>query len=482
MFASLKPSTKASENENEIVCPLSAVACPVRLGASRGGCANQAYLPETPEQKAERLSWWTHDRFGLFVHFGLYAIPARGEWVKSREKIPEDVYNRKYLDRFNPDLFDAKDWARRAKAAGMKYAVLTTKHHDGFALWDTKASDYKITNTAFKRDLVKEFAEAFRAEGLRVGFYFSVMDWHHPDYTLDYNHPLAPKDGFTDESFAKLNEGRDMNRYRAFMFAQVRELLTQYGRVDIMWFDFTPTGKYGKTAEDWDAVGLLKMARSYQPWLIIDNRLGLADYADGGDFVTPECMKVRSWPKVNGVRVPWETCQTLGANWGYDCRPAARWADMPQLLELLIDTVAHGGNLLLNVGPTARGQFPKKACARLDGFAEWMGVHSRAIYGCTQAPDGFVAPPGTLLTYNEQTSRLYIHLLDYPLNRLPLTFTDRVAFAQFLHDGRELTVGYIPAWQKHEHMGANPEDDTGFLELPLERPDVPLPVIEVSLR
>ena len=463
-----------------VLCLLSLVLC----ASARAGAAKplKRIFSETPEQKAERLSWWTHDRFGLFVHFGLYAIPARGEWVKSREKIPDDVYDRKYLDRFNPDLFDAKDWARRAKAAGMRYAVLTTKHHDGFALWDTKVSDYKITNTAFRRDLVKEFAEAFRAEGLRVGFYFSVMDWHHPDYKLDYNHPLAPEGGFTDESFAKLNEGRDMSRYRAFMFAQVRELLTQYGRIDIMWFDFTPTGKYGKTAEDWDAVGLLKMARAHQPWLIIDNRLGLTDYADGGDFVTPECMKVRSWPKVDGVRVPWETCQTLGANWGYDCRPAARWADVPQLLELLIDTVSHGGNLLLNVGPTARGQFPKKACERLDGFAEWMGVHSRAIYGCTQAPDGFTAPPGTLLTYNAKTNRLYIHLLTYPLNRLPLTFTDRVAFAQFLHDGRELMVGYIPAWQKHEHMGANPEDDTGFLELPLERPDVPLPVVEVQLK
>lgn len=437
---------------------------------------------ETEAEKAQRLAWWQHDRFGLFIHFGLYAIPARGEWVKSREKIPEADYNRDYFDHFNPDLFDAKDWARRAKAAGMKYAVLTTKHHDGFALWDTKVSDYKITNTAFKRDLVKEFAEAFRAEGLRVGFYFSVMDWHHPDYKLDYNHPLSPKGGFTDGSFEKLNEGRDMDRYRKFMFAQVEELLTEYGRVDIMWFDFTPTGKYGKTAEDWDAVNLLKMARSHQPWLITDNRLGLTDYSDGGDYVTPECMKVRSWPKVNGKRVPWETCQTMGAGWGYDCRPAARWCDTPQLLELLIDTVSHGGNLLLNIGPTARGQFPKKACERLDGFAEWMGVHSRAIYGCTQAPDGFVAPPGTMLTYNEKTNRLYIHLLTYPMQRLPLTFTDKIAFAQFLHDGRELKVGFIPEWQKHEHMGANPEDDTGFLILPTERPDVPLPVVEVFLK
>ena len=417
----------------------------------------------------------------MFIHFGLYSIPARGEWIKKIETIPEAKYD-EYFKAFNPDLFDAKAWAKAAKDAGMKYAVLTTKHHEGFCLWDSKFTDYKITNTPFKRDLVREFVDAFRAEGLHVGFYYSLIDWHHPDYKLDLRHPLAPKEGFTDESFARLNANRDMGRYRDYMFAQVKELLTGYGRIDIMWFDFTPSGKYGKTAEDWDAVNLLKMARSYQPWLIVDNRLGLTDYEDGGDFVTPERLKVRTWPRVDGRRVPWETCQTMGAGWGYDCRPTARWYDTPQLVELLIDTVAHGGNLLLNVGPTARGQFPKKACERLNGLAEWMSVHSRAIYGCTQAPEGFPAPAGTLLTYNEKRNRLYIHLMTYPMQHLTLAFIDKVEFAQFLHDGREINIGRLPDWQKHKHMGVNPEDDIGFLDMPVERPDVLIPVVEVHLK
>ena len=238
---------------------------------------------ETAEQKQERLSWWTHDRFGMFIHLGLYSLPARGEWVKMGEQIGEEKYD-EYFKYFNPDLFDAKAWAKTAKQAGMKYAVLTAKHHEGFCLWDSKFTDYKITNTAFKRDLVKEFCEAFRAEGIRVGLYYSLVDWHHPDFTIDARHPRRPKGcGPADPSgtvggeatWAKINAGKDMNRYRQFMKDQVGELLSNYGRIDIVWFDFTypKDGGHGKTPEDWDSEGLLKYARSLQPWIIVDNRL-----------------------------------------------------------------------------------------------------------------------------------------------------------------------------------------------------------------
>ena len=272
---------------------------------------------ETPAQRDARLAWWTHDRFGMFIHFGLYSAAARHEWVQSNERIAPDVYERRYMPRFDPDLFDARDWARRAKRAGMKYMVLTTKHHDGFCLWDTKTTDYKITKTPFGRDLVREYVAAARAEGLRVGFYFSIKDWHHPDYLIDATHPLRPANGFTDEIYEKLNAGRDWNRYRDYMYAQVRELLTDYGTIDIIWYDYTLKTKYGKNWKHWESVELMKLTRRLQPGILVDSRLDLMDTEDGWDFVTPEQCRVTQWPQVDGRNAPWETCQTFSGSWGY---------------------------------------------------------------------------------------------------------------------------------------------------------------------
>ena len=435
---------------------------------------------ESAEAKAQRMAWWTHDRFGMFIHFGLYAMPARHEWVKSREHMNNAVYDAKYFRRFNPDLFDAKAWAKAAKAAGMKYMVLTTKHHEGFCNWDTATTDYKITKTPFGRDLVKEYVEACRAEGLKVGFYFSIIDWHHPDYTLDHCHPLWPKDKkMTDEEFAKLNAGKDMARYRKYMYAQVRELLTNYGKIDIIWYDFTVKGKYGKTWKDWEARELMKMTRELQPGILVDNRLDLNDTTDDGwDFVTPEQFKSAAWPTVRGKRVPWETCQTFSGSWGY-YRDEMTWKSVPQLLELLIETVSKGGNLIMNVGPTARGEFDARAKDRLKAFSKWMHVNARSIYGCTEAPADIPAPAGTLLTYNPEKKLLYIHLVDYPMGRLPIAFENKVDYVQFLHDGSELFIKKIPEWQKHNCP--NVKDD-GFIELPILKPDVVVPVIEVFLK
>ena len=436
---------------------------------------------ETPTQKEARLAWWRHDRFGMFIHFGLYSALGRHEWVKSRETIADAAYD-EHVKYFNPDLFDARDWARRAKAAGMKYVVLTTKHHEGFCMWDTKTTDYKITKTPFGRDLVREYVDALRAEGLRVGFYFSIIDWHHPDYTIDFTHPRRPgpdRNQATKEAYDKLNEGRDMNRYRAYMFEQVRELLTDYGKIDIIWFDYTPKhDKWfgGKTYKDWNAVELLRLARRLQPSIIIDNRLDLMDTDDGWDFVTPEQFKAKNWPTVRGEKVPWETCQTFSGSWGY-YRDEATWKSVPQLLELLAETVSKGGNLIMNVGPTARGRFDRRAQERLEGFARWMDLNARSIYGCTKAPDGFAAPNGTCLTYNPETNRIYIHLADYPMGFLPLDWYDQIAYAQFLHDASELAV--VPPPRHHSQTG-----DTGAvggISLPIVKPDVDMPVIECFL-
>ena len=416
---------------------------------------------ETREQKLERMKWWTDARFGMFIHWGLYALPARHEWVKNRERLTNEDYQ-KYFDHFDPDLFNPKEWARMAREAGMKYVVLTSKHHEGFCLWDSQYTDYKCTNTPAGRDLIREFVDAFRAEGLRIGFYYSLLDWHHPDYTIDRCHPQRIEGG-SKADYDKLNVGKNMDVYRQYMKDQVTELLTQYGKIDIIWFDFSLPGENGKGHDDWDSEGLLRLARTLQPGIIVDDRLDLRDVWGGWDIMTPEQKKVASCPTWNGEKVTWETCQTFSGSWGYH-RDEATWKSIPQLLELLIETVSKEGNLLLNVGPTARGEFDARAKDRLEGMGKWMHANGRSIYGCTAAPEDIPTPERTLLTYNPDKNRLYVHLIDYPLSRLGIEFGDKIEYAQFLHDGSEIKF------------------DKEFLYTPVLKPDVEVPVIEIFLK
>jgi alpha-L-fucosidase len=428
-----------------------------------------AQLPkETEAQKVQRMKWWTDARFGMFIHWGLYALPARHEWVKNRERMTNKQYE-KYFEVFNPDLYNPKEWARMAKEAGMKYVVITAKHHEGFCLFDSKYTDYKSTNTPCGKDLIREYVDAFRAEGLKVGFYYSLLDWHHPDYTVDRNHPQRQD---SDSAYARLNKGRDMSRYREYVKNQVRELLTNYGEISIIWFDYSFPGKNGKGRADWDSENLLKLARSLQPGIIVDDRLDLKDVEGGWDFTTPEQYKVDKWPEYNGKRIPWETCQTFSGSWGY-YRDETSWKSPAQLLELLIESVSKGGNLLLNVGPTARGSFDFRAQERLKAMGEWMKVNSRSIYGCTEAPQEFTAPANTLLTYNPETKRLYIHLLDYPLSRVELkNMADKVKYVQFLHDASEINMT----------TDGNDAGNDLILSLPVLKPPVEIPVLEVFLK
>ena len=427
-----------------------------------------AQLPkETEAQKAGRLKWWTDARFGMFIHWGLYALPARHEWVKNAERMTNDQYQ-KYFELFNPDMWDPHEWAKMAKAAGMKYVVLTAKHHEGFCMFDSKFTDYKVTNTPYGKDVVKEYVEAFRAEELKVGFYYSLLDWHHPDYTIDSNHPQRQT---SDSAYARLNKGRDMSKYREYIKNQVRELLTNYGEISIIWFDFSFPGKNGKGHDDWDSQNLLKMARSLQPGIIVDDRLDLENVEGGWDFTTPEQVQVSKWPEVNGKRVPWETCQTFSGSWGY-YRDENTWKSPAQLLELLIESVSKGGNLLLNVGPTARGVFDYRAQDRLKAMGEWMKYNNRSIYGCTEAPDGFTAPANTLMTYNPVSKRLYIHLLSYPMGSLKLAnMADKIKYVQFLHDASEIRFG----------VSDESKNDL-ILVLPVLKPQVEIPVLEIFLK
>jgi alpha-L-fucosidase len=423
---------------------------------------------ETEAQKTARMKWWTDARFGMFIHWGLYALPARHEWVKNRERLTNDQYQ-KYFDNFNPDLFNPKEWAKMAREAGMKYVVITAKHHEGFCLWDSKFTDYKATNTPFGRDILKEYVEAFRAEGLKVGFYYSLIDWHHPDYTIDRNHPQRQT---SDSAYVRLNKGKDMSKYREYMKNEVRELLTNYGEISIIWFDFSFPGKNGKGHDDWDSENLLKLARSLQPGIIVDDRLDLKDVEGGWDFTTPEQYKVDKWPEYNGRRVPWETCQTFSGSWGY-YRDETSWKSPSQLIELLIESVSKGGNVLLNVGPTARGQFDFRAQDRLAAIGSWMKVNSRSIYGCTEAPLDFKAPSNSLLTYNPTTKRLYIHLLAWPLESLTLkNMGDKVKFIQLLNDASEVSF----------NAGKGDNANDLYLSLPVQKPPVEIPVLEVILK
>ncbi|RIH63038.1 alpha-L-fucosidase [Mariniphaga sediminis] len=429
---------------------------------------------ETEAEKTERLAWWTDARFGMFIHWGLYAQAARHEWVKKRERISDEAYQ-KYFEIFNPDLFDPSEWAKKAKAAGMKYAVITSKHHEGFCMFESDYTDYDVMNTPYGQDIIKKWVDAFRAEGLGIGFYYSLIDWHHPEYTIDRVHPQSAN---TQEEYDELNKDRDMAVYREYLKNQVREILTQYGKIDILWLDFSFPGEFGKGYEDWGSVELIKMVRELQPGIIINDRADLKDYWGGWDFTTPEQFKVEKWPEVDGKKIPWETCQTFSGSWGY-YRDEHTWKDKKQLLVLLIESVSKGGNLLLNVGPTARGTFDYRADKALNEMGEWMKYNSPSIYGCTQAPADFEAPDNTLLTYNPETNRLYIHLLDYPLQNFLLRgYKDKIKYAQFLHDASELNISEPRGhWIKQE----TGENDINLL-LPVNKPNVEIPVIEVFLK
>ena len=426
-------------------------------------------------------AWFTHDRFGMFIHFGLYALPARHEWIKNMEEIPEAKYDL-YFRHFDPDLFDPKEWARQAKAAGMKYAVLTTKHHEGFCLFDSKYTDYKSTNTPCGRDLVREYVDAFRAAGLRVGFYYSLIDWHHPDFTIDMHHPRRD-----DPDAFEQNRGRDMKRYAQYMRDQVTELLTNYGKIDILWLDFSysdynGTGDRawmkGKGKDDWESEKLIATVRSLQPDIIIDNRAEIDQ-----DIWTPEQYQPMQWvthPET-GELVTWEACQTFSGSWGY-FRDEQTWKSPEMLIRMLVNTVSFGGNLLMNVGPTARGYLDYRAEEALQVYADWMKYNSRSIYDCTMAEPEFTAPVDCRYTQSADGSRLYLHLFAYPFAHLRLPgLAGKVEYAQFLHDASEVlfTEGTVDHFSAKNEKGA--EDDL-ILYLPPVKPHTLVPVIELFLK
>ncbi len=418
--------------------------------------------------------WFEEARLGMFVHWGLYALPARHEWVMNQEETTVEEYS-KYFQRFDPDLYDPREWARAARGAGMKYVVLTTKHHDGFCLWDSALTDYKATNTPAGRDLIAPYVEALRAEGLRVGFYHSLIDWHHPDFTIDGVHPQR-----NAADVESLNAGRDMARYREYLHGQVRELLSNYGTIDYLFFDFSyadtriPEFWGGKGSDDWDSEKLLAMVRELQPGIVVNDRLGIP-----GDLVTPEQYQPTEPMMHDGEAVTWEACQTLNGSWGYH-RDNLNYKTVDLLIRMLVDGVSNGGNLLLNIGPTGRGSIDPRALTSLEGIGEWMKLHSRSIYGAGPAP--FTAPQDT--RYTQRGNRLYVHLFAWPFEYIHLPgLAGKVEYAQLLNDASEVFLKEVdPDQEAFNTIPGGQPPGTLTVKLPVQRPDVAVPVLELYLK
>ncbi|MFP4027489.1 MAG: alpha-L-fucosidase [Candidatus Brocadiia bacterium] len=304
---------------------------------------------ETEKNRARRMKWWHDARFGMFIHWGLYSQLERHEWVMNRERIPLKEYE-KLVDSWKPKPRPMREWARLAKKAGQKYMVMTTKHHEGFLLWDSDMTDYNAAQHGPGRDLVQEYVDACREFDLKVGFYYSLMDWHHPDGAR-----------------CKKNE-KARRRFVDFTHGCVRELMSNYGKIDILWFDVSwPL----PDAEAWESREMIDMAGELQPEIIINNRAKLP-----GDFGTPE-----EHVKAEEGDRAWEACMTFNGSWGYQPAPPEDWRSVRDVLGLLRSCTAGGGNLLLNIGPKADGSVPEQATERLTTVGKWLKKYGDAVYG-----------------------------------------------------------------------------------------------------
>ncbi len=299
--------------------------------------------------RKRRMAWWHDARFGMFVHWGLYSVVGRHEWVQNNEQIPREEYEAIAM-KFKPKPNCARQWARLAKKAGQKYMVLTTKHHDGYCLWDTATTDYNAAKTGPGRDLVAEYVAACRAEGLKVGFYFSMMDWHH-------------RDGY---KCCKSEPAR--KRFVKYIHAQVKELMAKFGKIDILWYDVS----YPLEAKGWESAKLNRMVRKLQPDIIINDRSQIPE-----DFGTPEESIVAA-----GEGRAWEACMTFNGSWGWVDTTDDAWHSARDVVLMLRQCVAGGGNLLLNIGPKPDGSVPDQAIERLTKVGKWMDVYGKkCVYG-----------------------------------------------------------------------------------------------------
>ena len=396
----------------------------------------------------DRGAWFREARFGMFIHWGLYSIPAWGEWIYARHPWKKGEYEA-LAKSWNPTNYNPCKWAKLAKRAGMKYAVLTTRHHDGFCLFDSHFTDYKITRTPYGRDATREFVEAFRAEGLRVGFYHSLPDWTHPGYS----DPESP-DGI---------QGRPLHEPTADEYAafkelvanHVRQLMTEYGRIDLLFLDYTSQHK--QNVDYFDRERLLKIAYGCQPAILVNDRLSFwKENCRDFDYYTPEICIPSEPVRVKGREVIWETCATMNGSWGYRADDSG-WKLPEALAAGLVGCVSRNGNLLLNVGPMADGAFPQAAVERLNALGDWYAVNGESVTGCGTSP--FTPPFGC--AYTQKGKALYCHFLQPPLGDVILPgLKGKIAKMTLLRTGK--AVACIDQWGfellKKDDQRIRPED------------------------
>jgi alpha-L-fucosidase len=371
---------------------------------------------ETQAERDQRMKWWREARFGMFIHWGLYAVPAGeyngvrskriGEWIMDWASIPRAEYE-KFAAKFNPVKFDASEWVRIAKQAGMKYIVITSKHHDGFAIYDSRVSKYDIVDaTPYRKDPIKALADESKKQGLKFCFYYSILDWHHPSAYID----VPGKDPTAGNRLTNLKPGTK-EAYVKYMKEQLRELITSYDPA-VLWFD----GEWQDWWTEADGKDLYQYVRSLKPDIIINNRVGKGrkgmeglsktDQQYSGDFGTPE----QQIPPSGLPGVDWESCMTMNDTWGFKFYDD-NWKSSETIIRNLIDIASKGGNYLLNVGPTAEGLIPQPSVDRLRDVGKWMRVNGESVYGTTASPFA------KQLSFGRATSRgnrVYVHVFDWP--------------------------------------------------------------------
>ncbi|HXX64904.1 MAG TPA: alpha-L-fucosidase [Bacteroidota bacterium] len=436
------------------------------LGTSHGAHA-QDFTKEAAESRDQRMNWWREARFGMFIHWGLYAVPAGewkgktdyGEWIRTSAEIPLREYEQ-FVPQFNPVKFDASSWVRMAKDAGMKYIVITTKHHDGFCLFDSRYTDFDVMSTPFHHDIMKELSDACRKEGLTICWYHSIMDWHHPDY-------VPRREWETDRP----SGDAVFSRYVLYLKNQLKELLTHYGPIGVLWFDGEWESTWNKTL----GRDLYNYVRGLQPDIIINNRVGAGrsgmegfnkgeDFA--GDFGTPE----QEIPSTGLPGVYWETCMTMNDHWGYNSHDL-NFKTTTDLLRKLADIASKGGNFLLNVGPRADGTFPPTSIERLKEIGAWMHVNGESIYGTSAGP--FKNLPWGRCTQKEVQGgrRLYLHVFDWPRD-------GRLIVPGILNEGKRATLLADPSQKR---LSMKREEDAIVIAVPVEAPDVRNSVVVLEI-